>query len=197
MTTSSKPTDVLPPPASLHPSSTLGGSRRAALVVATGLSVGCATSFAQGRLPGALDAFTNSASAWLLFAFLLGCLMRSPGGALAAGAATCIAELAGYYVTASARGFGFGESSMLALWIACAAVGGPLLAIAGLWWRTGATSLRHFAPLVLAACFAVEGLRYAVVLDDSAKATLWAVIALVIALGSLSLRLAAMVSARH
>jgi hypothetical protein len=101
------------------------------LAIGLGLLVGFVTSLAQGRPPGALDAFTNSASAWLVVAFVVGCLVRSLPHALVAGAATCVAELVGYYLTASARGLGLGGSSMLALWVTCAVVGGPVLAAAG------------------------------------------------------------------
>ncbi len=157
---------------------------RTGLVVLTGFVVGCVTSLAQGRPPGALDAFTNSASAWLILAFFVGRLMRALPGALAAGAATCLAELVGYYLTASVRGLGLGESSTMALWVACALVGGPVLAVAGFWWRSGPTAVRQLAPLVLAACFAVEGARYAVVLDAPSKAMLWLTISLTIALAA-------------
>ena len=154
------------------------------LAIGLGLLVGFVTSLAQGRPPGALDAFTNSASAWLIVAFVVGCLVRSLPHALVAGAATCVAELVGYYLTASARGLGLGGSSMLALWVTCAVVGGPVLAAAGSWWRNGPLSIRHCAPLVLAACFAIEGVRYAVLLSAPSKAGLWLGIALAITLAA-------------
>ncbi len=71
-----------------RPGLRLADHGRIGLVVLTGFVVGCVTSLVQGRPPGALDAFTNSASAWLILAFFVGRLMRALPGALAAGAAT-------------------------------------------------------------------------------------------------------------
>ena len=73
---------------------------RVAVVVLAGLAVGCATSFGQAYLDGALNALVNSASAWLVAPFFVGALMRTPRGALAAGLTTCALQLVGYYVTA-------------------------------------------------------------------------------------------------
>jgi Family of unknown function (DUF6518) len=154
---------------------------RGALAVVTGLGVGVLTSFAQGWLSGPYDALANAASPWLAFAFALGWLMRSRTGALAAGVTVCLAELAGYYLTAGARGFGVGDSSTLALWVFCAVVGGPLLALAGHEWRANTSMFRRFAPLALSACFLVEGARYSAVLHQTDTATLWFAIAVAIA----------------
>jgi Family of unknown function (DUF6518) len=54
------------------------GLRPAALVVAVGLAVGALTSVGQTYLGGALNAFVNSASAWLIAPFFLGAVMPPP-----------------------------------------------------------------------------------------------------------------------
>jgi hypothetical protein len=83
---------------------------RIALVVAVGLDVGVATAIGQTHLDGVWNAFVNSASAWLVAAFLVGAAMRTLPGAAAAGLATCLLQLVGYYVTQHPRGYPAGGS---------------------------------------------------------------------------------------
>jgi hypothetical protein len=96
------------------PASPIGDVRaRVVLAVAAGLVVGGLTSVGQSHLGGALNAFVNSASAWLVAPFLVGAVMRTPRGAAAAGLTTCALQLVGYYATASLRGFPAGGSIVL------------------------------------------------------------------------------------
>jgi hypothetical protein len=152
---------------------------RVAVAALAGLAMGCATSFGQTYLDGALNALVNSASAWLVAPFLVGALMRTPGGALAAGLATCALQLVGYYVTAEARGYSAGGAIVL-FWAGCAAIGGPLFGLAGRRWRLRPQDI---GATVLAAAFLAEGLWvYLIELGYLATAALWLAIGVALAL---------------
>jgi hypothetical protein len=146
---------------------------RAALVVAVGLAVGALTSVGQTHLATPLHAFVNSASAWLLAPFFLGCGMRSFRGAAAAGLAACALQLVGYYATAELRGCPAGGAIVL-FWVTCAIVGGPIFGVAGRLWQVGDRSKRGLGPATLATAFLAEGLWvYLHVLHDDSTAALW------------------------
>ena len=152
---------------------------RAAVAVLAGLGVGCATSFGQAHLDGALNALVNSASAWLVAPFFVGALMRGPRGGAVAGLATCALQLVGYYATAELRGFPAGGAIVL-FWLGCAVVGGPIFGLAGHHWRLRRASL---AATVLPAAFLAEGLWiYVHELRFYATAALWFAIAAVLTL---------------
>ncbi len=70
-----------------------------ALALAGGLLIGAPTSFGQLWLDRPFQALVNSASAWLVIAFVAGAFARSWRTAAAAGAVACLAELLGYSVT--------------------------------------------------------------------------------------------------
>jgi hypothetical protein len=141
-----------------------------------GVALGVATSFGQGLLDRPFAALANSASAWLVAPFLLGRSARQARSATLAGAVTCLSELAGYYASSVMRGYAIGDRTLVLFWIACGVVGGPTLALAG--WANRTPDLRgRTAPLALAACFAIEGLRYAVPLRQPDTAALWLAIA--------------------
>ncbi len=106
-------------------------------------------------------------------AFVAGALASAPGVAATAGAATCAGEVVGYYLTAAARGLPFSESTVL-FWIVCGLSAGPVLAVAGHGWRVGSARTRLAAGGVLAMCFLLEALRYAVVLHYGSTAALFA-----------------------
>jgi hypothetical protein len=152
--------------------------RVAAAIVVGGLAVGVLTSFGQTVLDGPAHAFVNSASAWLVPAFIAGAFVVTLRGGALAGLAICLLELAGYYVTAHLRGFAAGRGIVL-FWLACAVVGGPLLGVAGAAWRRG----WGWGGAVLAACFIAEGLWvYLHVLHYTGTAVLWLAIGAAIAL---------------
>ncbi|HEY5197906.1 MAG TPA: DUF6518 family protein [Solirubrobacteraceae bacterium] len=130
---------------------------RVGLVAAVGLAVGCLTSFGQTYLGGALNAFVNSASAWLVVPFAVGACMASVRGAGAAGLAVCGWQLAGYELTAHLRGFP-ALWSLIVFWAACAVVGGPVFGVGGRLWRAGRPDVRGLGAAVLASVFLAEGL---------------------------------------
>ena len=143
------------------------------MVVALGLGVGCLTSFGQGHLPGALDAFVNSASAWLVAPFVVGAFMLTRGAAATAGLTTCALQLVGYYVTAHLRGHSPG-GAIVVFWGACAVLGGPVFGIAGHLWRSSPGRLRGLGAAVLGSSFVAEGLwSYLHELHYDATAALW------------------------
>jgi hypothetical protein len=103
-------------------------------VVVVGLSVGGLTSVGQRYLDGVLNAFVNSASAWLVAPFAVGALMRTGRGAAVAGLAVCLLKLVGYYATAQEPGYST-SASILVFWTACAGVGGPIFGAADHIWH--------------------------------------------------------------
>jgi hypothetical protein len=124
----------------------------------------------------------NSASAWLVAAFAVGACTRTWRGAALAGAVVCLCELAGYYVTAHARGYPAGTAILL-FWTACVLVGGPLLGAAGTLWRHGSRHLKALAIATAAGAFLAEGLwTYAYQLSYGDTAVLWLAIAAVLLL---------------
>jgi hypothetical protein len=152
------------------------------VVVVLGLAVGSLTSFGQGHLSGALDAFVNSASAWLVAPFIVGALMSSRRGAAAAGLITCGLQLVGYYVTAHLRGYPAG-GAIVAFWAACAVVGGPIFGLAGQLWRTPPPRGRGLGAAILSAAFLSEGLwSYLHELRYYTTAALWIAIGAAVAL---------------
>jgi hypothetical protein len=165
-------------------SSGAGASRRSlplplaiAVAVAAGVAVGVLTSFGQTHLHRPFDALCNSASAWLVAPFIVGALMRTRRGAAAAGLTTCALQVVAYYATAHARGYATSRS-LVAFWIVCAIVGGPLFGFAGQLWRNGSTRFRGLGGTALAAAFAAEGLWvYHHQLHYNTTATLWLAIA--------------------
>ncbi|HEY3613617.1 MAG TPA: DUF6518 family protein [Gaiellales bacterium] len=150
---------------------------RRVLPIGLGLVVGALTSIGQQYLDGPLNALVNSASAWLVVAFAVGACMRTWRGAALAGACACLGELAGYYVTAHARGYSAGTAILL-FWTVCALVGGPVLGAAGERWRHGTPRLQALAIATAAGAFLAEGIwTYAYELSYRRTAALWLAIA--------------------
>jgi hypothetical protein len=125
--------------------------------VGAGLLVGALSSIGQAKLDGTLDAFANSTSTWLVAPFLVGSLAATRRGGAAAGVATCAAQLVGYYIVAHLRGVGTTDS-LVAFWVGCALVGGPVFGLAGTLWRTSAPGRKGLGMAVLAGVFVAEGL---------------------------------------
>ena len=149
------------------------GELMGAFAVAAGLVVGGLTSVGQTHLPGALNAFVNSASAWLVAPLLIGRAMRTARGATGAGLAVALAQLVGYYAIARLRGHS-GGGSIVAFWGACALVGGPLFGAGGYLWRTGRPGVSGLGSTLLPAAFLAEGLWvYLQELHYWATAALW------------------------
>jgi hypothetical protein len=151
-------------------------------VLLAGLGVGVATSFGQTELSGAVHAYANSASSWLVAPFVLGVCMATLPGAAVAGASVCLLQLVGYYVTAHERGYPAGSRIVL-FWLACAVAGGPVFGAAGYVWRTAAPAVRGVGPATLAGAFVAEGLWvYLHELHYNGTTVLWLATAAVLAL---------------
>lgn len=147
-----------------------------AVLAVTGLAVGAVTSILQSYLNQPWLSLVNSASPWLAPMFGLGALWRRPITAAVAGLGTGLAELAGYYLTAAARGYPAG-GSILVFWAACAVVGGPVFGTAGwLWWRHSGRLGRLGASALPAAFLAEAAVVYAWSLRYYSSAMLLAVI---------------------
>lgn len=122
-----------------------------------GLAIGTATSFAQTSLDGAWQALANSASPWLLGAFVAGAIQTRPGWAVPVGLVSCVLEVVAYYVCTGARGYP-SSNAIVAFWVACAVVGGPLFAWAGWTWRRASARLRPVGGSFLPATFLAEAI---------------------------------------
>jgi hypothetical protein len=158
-----------------------GTRNQAVLLVTGGLAVGSLTSFGQTYLHGALAAFVNSASAWLIAPFFLGAYRASWRAAAVVGLGACLLQLGGYYLTAQLRGFPAG-GAILVLWAGCAVLGGPAYGAAGWLWRTGGPRVRGLGAAVLASAFLAEGLWvYLHELRRYATAALWITIGTMLA----------------
>jgi hypothetical protein len=139
--------------ASRRPASPPLAARIAALLL-LGLLAGAATSILQKYLGSPWLSLVNSASPWLAAMFAAGALWGRPAAAALAGTTTGLLELAGYYLTAAARGYSAG--SILLFWAACALIGGPLFGAAGwAWWR-GPARLSGLGTAALPAAFLAE-----------------------------------------
>jgi hypothetical protein len=142
-----------------------------------GIAVGVLTSFGQSHLHRPFDALCNSASAWLVAPFVVGSVMATRTRAAAAGLATCALQVAAYYATAHARGFAT-SNALIAFWIGCALIGGPIFGFAGKYWRTAPPATRGLGGTALPAAFAAEGLWvYLHQLHYDSTAVLWLLIA--------------------
>lgn len=123
-----------------------------------GLAAGVLTSYAQGWLPAPWAALANSASPWLVVAFLVGCLQRSLPAAAVLGALTCLGEVAGYYGASAARDFGISDN-WVAFWVVCALVGGPVFGACGQLARgSGSRAAAAVGAAAPAATFLGEGI---------------------------------------
>jgi Family of unknown function (DUF6518) len=153
---------------------------RMAAVLVIGLLAGAGTSILQKYLDSPWDSLVNAASPWLVPMFAAGVLWaRLPAAALA-GTATGLLELAGYYLTAAARGYPAG-SGILLFWAACAVLGGPVFGAAGwAWWR-GPAALSGLGTAALPAAFLAEAaVTYAWRLHYWSSAALFAALGVVV-----------------
>ncbi len=148
---------------------------RIAAVILLGLVAGAATSILQKYLGSPWLSLVNSASPWLAVMFAAGSLWSRPAAAALAGTATGLLELAGYYLTAAARGYPAG--GIMLLWAACAVIGGPLSGAAGWAWWCGPARLSGLGTAALPAAFLAEAaVAYAWRLHYWSSAILFAVV---------------------
>jgi Family of unknown function (DUF6518) len=132
-------------------------SARIVAVAVTGLAVGALTSVLQKYLNSPWLSLVNSASPWLTPMFFLGALWRRPAAAALAGLAIGLLELAGYYLTAEARGFAAGHV-IVVFWAVCAVIGGPVFGLAGWAWRWAAGRWQGLGAAALPAAYVAEAL---------------------------------------
>ena len=148
--------------------STASAGRRVALVVGVGLATGVITQIGQSVLPDGWSQVANAISPWLFIAFLVGATMPDARWAAAAGIATLVLALVGYYAMVELR-FGYGASTgSLVRWGVGALVGGPVFGVAGWRWRVGPPRQRAIALGLLVAVAIAEGAYDAVVLGNTA-----------------------------
>jgi hypothetical protein len=146
-------------------------SIRILLVVLAGLGTGALTQVGQSVLPTGWSQAANAISPWLLVAFLVGSIMPGRTAAVAAGAATLVLALVGYYAMTQLRyGIGGGTGSLV-FWGIGAAVGGPVFGLAGREWADGPHVRRAIALGLLSAAAITEGGYHAAVLDEPPVAT--------------------------
>ena len=131
---------------------------RLALVVVAGLATGILTQIGQGALGDDWSQAANAISPWLLVAFLVGSVFPDRRGAAAAGVATLVLALVGYYAMTTIRfGIGGGTSSLV-FWGIGALAGGAVFGLAGQAWRNGDDRWRAAAIGLVAAVFVAEGI---------------------------------------
>ncbi|HSK51931.1 MAG TPA: DUF6518 family protein [Clostridia bacterium] len=136
------------------------------LVVLAGLGTGALTQVGQSVLPTGWSQAANAISPWLLVAFLVGSVMPGRTAAGAAGTATLVLALVGYYTMTQLRyGIG-GGTGALVFWGIGAAVGGPVFGLAGRVWAGAPQVGRAVALGLLTAAAIAEGGYHAVVLDE-------------------------------
>jgi hypothetical protein len=154
---------------------------RLTVALVLGLGVGALTSVLQAHLDTPWLSLVNSASPWLVPAFVVGTMQRRLPGAAVAGLVTVLLELIGYTITAHARGFS-SSHSLLVFWGVCAVVGGPVFGAAGnSWWRHRRTRAALGAAVMAAAFLAEGAIGYGWRLGYTSSAVLFCVIGSVIA----------------
>jgi hypothetical protein len=113
----------------------------------------------------------------MVASFLVGSAGRGRPSALGLGLLTCLSEVAGYYVTAAARGFGI-NSFTAGLWVVAALAGGPVFGLAGRSWRCATGRERGLGAALLVAVWLCEAIiTCAVVLGYLDDAVVFAVVA--------------------
>lgn len=131
-----------------------------ALTVLVGLAIGGLTGWLQGLLPGAFNNLANSGAIWLVAAFVIGAVVSGARAAAVLGLIVVISEVIGYYAYAQTFSSGIGDLRAPSVWLIVAGVSGPLLGIAGLWWRTGSARQRLSGIALFAGAFVGEGLHH-------------------------------------
>jgi hypothetical protein len=151
------------------------------LALLGGLALGVVTNVLQGVLPGVFQAFANSGSVWVAGAFTAGALLRRRGWwAVAAGTATQVGAVVGYYGFAEFARDGMGSPVYPLFWLVLGLVAGPVFGTAGAWWRSGEGWRGIAGPGLLAAVFGMDALWYLVVLQYHVEAIVYGVIAVLI-----------------
>ncbi|WP_445152458.1 DUF6518 family protein [Baekduia sp. Peel2402] len=151
------------------------------LAVLGGALVGVATLISETHFGEIPNAFLDSIAVWLIASFVVGAAARTRTHAMTVGLIACLAEVAGYYVAAAARGVP-GSPHEIAYWTACAFPGGLTFGLAGRFYREGGGLKGVLGAIALPVAFAVEGLyTYAYVEHRDQAGAAWVLIALLLA----------------
>lgn len=160
----------------------LGPARLGALAISLGFGWGAATSLLQTVLARPFAGLANAVAPWLMTPVVVGALARTRRQAMVGGLLACLLQVAGYYVLASARGFGVSGQYLL-FWSAAALVGGPVFGLAGHFWRYGTGRIGGLGPALIAGVWGTEAVaQYAITLRYYDDAVVFAVIAIVLGL---------------
>jgi len=175
---------LTPDPTAGTPLNAVFWSRRLVAASVVGLLVGAATSGAQTVLGGTSFAgLANAVSPWVVAPFLVGSTGRGRFSAPVLGLITCVGEVAGYYLTAAARGFGV-NPSMVALWVVAGVVGGLVFGLAGRSWRAASGRERGLgAALLIAAWWCEAIVTYGIHLGYFDDAVVFAVVGAALGFG--------------
>ena len=126
--------------------------------VLVGLGLGVITVLGQKWLDGDWDRLANSGAVWLTVAFAVGSHMPSTRWAAAAGFATLIAAVIGYYAAVPLLVEGADASvRSVAIWLGPAIGGGPLFGAAGRWWRGVDATRSSLSTALMGGAFVAEG----------------------------------------
>ena len=123
--------------------------------VLIGAAIGAATAGVQPHLGLPWSALVNSASPWLLGGFAAGALADGRGPAIGAGLLACVVEVSAYYATATAIAMPV-DHHLAPFWLVCAAVGGPVVGLAGWGWRRGTGRVRAYGAAFPGGTFIAE-----------------------------------------
>lgn len=132
------------------------------LVAAAGVTGGVLTAYAQGWLPSEVGSLANSSGTWMLVAFGLALLARTPALGALSGALALATLLAGYVLGAGLRGDPSSAALML-FWGIAAVVVGPVVGLAAVWVRRGSPTQAALGTGAAAGVLVGEGvygLRY-------------------------------------
>ncbi|MGA1811510.1 DUF6518 family protein [Frondihabitans sp. 4ASC-45] len=168
---------------------------------AAGLLLGGATSFGQQYLPDGVSSFANSNSGWTLLAFVVTVVCTRWSSArrwwVAAGLGLVVfhALLQGYAVVSTLRGFpdSYGPGDF---YFTVATLAGPVVGLAGYWWRSPAGALRAFGGGIFATVMIGDGVSGLLRVADTTGWLYW-VISIAIGLGVLAWLLARRLSRRR
>ncbi|MFC0862399.1 DUF6518 family protein [Sphaerimonospora cavernae] len=130
------------------------------LALVVGLVGGALTSFGQSVLTGGWHALVNSASPWVMIAFLVGLGARGRWPrAVVAGLVSQVGLVVGYYATSELRGFAAGMSAVV-IWVVASLVAGPAYGAAGALLADRRRRVRSVAAGVPGSVWVMEGAHF-------------------------------------
>ncbi len=138
---------------------------------------GALTSVLQGRL-GPLDPLVNSAGSWCVVAALLASRTRRPVLAVSIGVLTLWSLLGGYLLATEMRDLSMSQTFVL-FWVACGAVGGPVVGLAGSWLRHHGAWRASLAVTALAGLLLGEAIYGLTVVVETTGVVYWVLEAVV------------------